>query len=58
MRAGICSHLAWLGVQLHPDRNEAGQADTDISIDGSAVRVVVIRAREEVVRHAMRALLA
>jgi acetate kinase len=49
VRAGICSHLAFLGVELHPGRNEAGQADADISADDSAVRVVVVRAREEVV---------
>jgi acetate kinase len=49
MRAGICSHLAFLGVELHPGRNEEGYADSDISADGSSVRVVVVRAREEVV---------
>jgi acetate kinase len=49
VRAGICSHLAWLGVQLDPGRNGAGRADADISAGGSAVRVVVVQAREEVV---------
>jgi acetate kinase len=49
MRAGICSHLAFLGVELHPGRNEEGHADSDISADSSSVRVVVVRAREEVV---------
>jgi acetate kinase len=49
VRAGICSHLAFLGVEIDPRRNEVGQADADISPRGCAVRIVVVRAREDVV---------
>jgi acetate kinase len=49
VRASVCAHLAFLGVELDAGCNEANLHDTDISASGSAVRVVVIRAREEVV---------
>ncbi|HRL20771.1 MAG TPA: acetate/propionate family kinase [Alcaligenes sp.] len=44
-RAGIARHLAWLGVEIDPARNQAGQ--TVISTDASAVKVLVIPTNEE-----------
>jgi acetate kinase len=59
VRADVCAPLAFLGVELDAMRNEAAQPDVDISGTESAVRVAVIRAREELVAaRAARALLA
>jgi acetate kinase len=49
VRASVCAHVAFLGVELDIGRNEAGLPDGDISAGGSAVRVAVVRAREEIV---------
>jgi acetate kinase len=38
--------VAFVGVQLDPERNADARADTDVAADGS-VRVLGIRAREE-----------
>jgi acetate kinase len=39
--------MAYLGVQLDPDRNESASGDADISAAGAAVRTVVVTARED-----------
>jgi acetate kinase len=58
VRADICRRLAFLGIELDPAANEAATPDAEISASGSSVRVVVLRAREEVVvARAVRALL-
>jgi acetate kinase len=58
-RTDICSRLAFLGVELDPERNLSAQPDVDIGADGALVRVVVVRAREDVVAaRAARARLA
>jgi acetate kinase len=49
VRAEVCRRLGFLGVELDPTANEAAEPDADIAADGSAVRVVVVRAREEIV---------
>jgi len=49
VRADVCARLAFLGVELDLDRNAAAEPDCDIGSDGSAVRLVVVRAREEIV---------
>ena len=59
VRAAVADRLDWLGVTLHPERNEAQQSDDrDVSVAGSAVPVLVIAAREELVAaaHASRVL--
>jgi acetate kinase len=58
-RTDICGRLAFLGVELDPERNASAQPDVDIGADGARVRVVVVRAREDVVAaRAARARLA
>ncbi len=47
VRAGVCDRLAFLGVELDGVRNARAAADADVASAGSAVRVVVVRAREE-----------
>jgi acetate kinase len=57
VRAAICERLAFLGVELDEAANRASRPDADISSARSAVRVVVVAAREEVViARAVRAL--
>jgi acetate kinase len=58
VRADVCDRLRFLGVEVEAERNAQAQPDADVSTDGSAVRVAVIRAREELVAaRAARALL-
>ena len=58
VRADVCSRLRFLGVELDAQRNATAQPDVDVSAEASAVRVSVIRAREELVAaRAARALL-
>jgi acetate kinase len=49
VRAGVCARLAFLGVELDPERNERAVPDAEVAPEGSAVGVVVLRAREDVV---------
>jgi acetate kinase len=59
IRDRICARLGLLGVGLDAARNAEARPDCDIAADGSTVRVLVIRAREELVAaRAARALLA
>jgi acetate kinase len=58
VRAEVCGRLGFLGVQLDLARNETAVPDTELATDGSRVRVVALRAREDVVAaRAARALL-
>ena len=47
VRAAAATGLAFLGVAIDEDSNNAAQGDADISASGSAVRTVVITARED-----------
>ncbi|MDP8908735.1 MAG: acetate kinase, partial [Chloroflexota bacterium] len=47
IRAEICQPLRWLGVELDAARNAAAGPDVDIATETSAIRVFVIRTREE-----------
>ena len=59
MRARICARLGFLGVQLDDEANRGAEPDAEIAAAGSAVRVVVLRAREDLVAaRAARSLLA
>ncbi len=49
VRGRVCERLGFLGVELEPSLNEACEPDCEIAVSGSAVRVVVLRAREELV---------
>ncbi len=58
IRTGACERLVFLGVELDPTLNAAAEPDCDVATAGSPARVLVVRAREEVVagRAARRAL--
>jgi acetate kinase len=59
VRADVSARLRFLGVELDSARNSDATPDADVSTAASAVRVAVIRAREELVAaRAARALLA
>ena len=48
-RAWVCKRLGFLGVELDSEANRAAEPDADVSAPHSAVRVSVIRAREDLV---------
>jgi acetate kinase len=49
IRADVCARLEFLGVELNPDANGTGIPDADVGTSGSRVRVVVLRAREDLI---------
>lgn len=49
VRAEICRHLGFLGVELDVARNAVAEGDAELAAPSSAVRVVIVRAREELV---------
>jgi acetate kinase len=49
VRVRVCSRLGALGVQLDDELNEGATPEAEIARAGSQVRVVVVRAREDVV---------
>jgi acetate kinase len=59
IRERVCRRLAFLGLELDADANASAEADADVAAPGSAVRVHVVRAREElVIARAVRTLFA
>ena len=49
VRADVCARLGFLGVELDQATNRDASPDAEIAVPGSPVRVVVLRAREDVV---------
>ena len=49
VRARVCERLRFLGIELDADANESAVPDADVATGGSAVRVLVVAAREDVV---------
>ena len=49
VRSDICARLGFLGVKLDPERNDAAVPDSDLATEDAAVRVWVVRAREDIV---------
>ena len=49
VRARVCARLGFLGVELDETRNATAEPDCDVAADDARVRVLVIRAREELV---------
>jgi acetate kinase len=47
VREAALAPFEFLGARLDPDRNARAEPDADVAAPGSAVRVLVIRAREE-----------
>ncbi len=59
VRERVCTRLGFLDVELDPARNQNAEPDCDVSTEGSRVRTLVVRAREELVAaSAARGLLA
>jgi acetate kinase len=59
VRDRLCSRLRFLGVDLNPVKNAQAEPDCDVSTVDSSVRILVIRAREELIAaRAVRRLLA
>ena len=58
LRWAVCEGLEFMGIQLDRTRNAGARPDTDVSIAGSPVRVMVIHTEEElmVAREARRVL--
>jgi acetate kinase len=58
VRADVCGRLGFLGVELDPEANEALSPGADLSSATSAVRLLVVIAREDVmIARAVRVLL-
>jgi acetate kinase len=49
VRERVCERLGHLGVTLDLEANTAAKPDADVSAEGSAVRVRVVHAREDLV---------
>ena len=49
MRSDICARLGFLGVALDPELNNTAIPDTDLASEDAAVRVWIVRAREDIV---------
>ena len=49
VRARVCGRLAHLGVELDDELNRSSKPDAEVASTGSRVRVVAVRAREDVV---------
>jgi acetate kinase len=49
VRAAVCGRLGFLGVELDQVANTSARPDADIAAPGSLVRVVLLRAREDLV---------
>jgi acetate kinase len=49
VRGRVCERLGFLGVQLCDERNTGAVPDADVADASSRVRVVVVRAREDVI---------
>jgi len=49
VRERVCAPLAHLGLELDPARNRATQQEGDVQAASSSARIVVLRAREDVV---------
>jgi len=49
VRELVCSRLGFLGIDLDPTANAAATPDAELAREGSAVRIVALRAREELV---------
>ncbi len=59
VRERLCGRLVFLGVEMDRRENAEAEPDCDVSVAGSAVRILVVRAREELVAaRAARRLLA
>jgi acetate kinase len=49
IRRDVCRRLGFLGLELDVEANATAVPDADVNVPGSAVRIVVLHAREDVV---------
>jgi acetate kinase len=49
VRTRLCDRLAFLGIEIDARRNDDCEPDCDIAADAATARVLVVRAREELV---------
>jgi acetate kinase len=49
VRARVCSRLSFLGIELDESQNARPSLDCDVAMEDSSARVLVVRAREELV---------
>jgi acetate kinase len=49
IRGEVCRRLGFLGLELDVEANATAVPDVDVNVPGSAVRIVVLHAREDVV---------
>jgi acetate kinase len=49
VRARVCARLGFLGIALDDEANGVARPDADVAAAGSAVRVLVVESREELV---------
>jgi acetate kinase len=49
VRRRVCARLGFLGIELDPSMNDKARPDADISARGSAARIWLVHAREDVV---------
>lgn len=49
VRRDVCARLGFLGLELDPCVNQAAEPDSDVAAAGSSIRVLVLRAREDLV---------
>ena len=49
VRRGLVSSLAFSGAHLDDDANQAAKPDADVARRDSAARILVVRAREDLV---------
>jgi len=49
VRRRVCERLGFLGIDLDHAANDSARPDTDVAAAGSAVRVLVVESREELV---------
>jgi acetate kinase len=49
VRADVCTRLGFLGVELDAAANDSARPDADVASPTSAVRVVIVHAREDLV---------
>ncbi|MEL6472384.1 MAG: acetate kinase [Cyanobacteria bacterium J06623_4] len=47
VRAAACEAMAFLGVEIDPEKNQSAPVDEDIATEGSKVRVLVIHTQED-----------
>ncbi|HVH71607.1 MAG TPA: hypothetical protein VNB49_10905 [Candidatus Dormibacteraeota bacterium] len=47
VRAAACANFSFFGMKLDATKNAQSSADQDISLSDSAIRILIVRARED-----------